>query len=850
MQEFTQAAQKLLGKSQEIMDKMGHGQWTVIHLAAALLDNPDARLKNLYKAKNAPVKEMRARAQNLLEGLAKLTEPSPDVAPDPDLSRVLRASVQLVRSEQGASAEPGHLLVALMKHSADKRVVALFESVLGNAEAVATWLSDPMSAAAVAQEESALNKYGRELVELCAEGKIEPVIGREEEIRRVIRILARKTKNNPVLVGEPGTGKTAIVEGLAQRIQRGDVPDALKGKKLFSLDLSALIAGAKYRGEFEERLQAVLDELEEDGETLLFIDELHNIVGAGKTEGSMDLGNMLKPRLARGELHCIGATTTTEYRRYIEKDAALERRFQPVMVEEPSPEEALSILRGIKEGFDAHHGVRLHDNALVAAVQLSSRYIADRFLPDKAIDLIDEAASMVKTQLDTVPEALDTLQRRQLQLRIEEKALAREDDAASRLRLEELRQELTQVDSEVKVLQDRWQLRRNQFDEIREAKNELYAAREEMERAEARYDLNRAAELKYNTLVQLERKLEELENAARADDSDDISQVVTEENVAQVVSRWTGIPVSRLREGEKAKLLHLEERIHERLIGQEEAVSAVAQAILRNRSGLARENAPIGSFLFLGPTGVGKTELARTLAEQLFDSEHSMIRLDMSEYMEKHSVARLIGAPPGYVGYEEGGQLTEAVRTHPYAVVLLDEVEKAHPDVFNALLQVLDEGHLTDGKGRRVSFRNTIVLMTSNLGSRHFLDGTPVTLETLLPEVKQFFRPEFLNRLDEVLVFQSLGRAEQESIASLKLQGLCKRLAERRITLEYTPAALSAIVEGAWEPAYGARPILRYIQRHVENLLSRALLAGTVNPESTVRLDYREGGFVLDSILE
>jgi ATP-dependent Clp protease ATP-binding subunit ClpB len=847
MQEFTDSAQKVLGKSQEIMDKMGHGQWTVVHLAAALLDNPDARLKNLFKAKNAPVKELRGKVQGLLLEIAKLAEPSPDVAPDPDLARVLRAAVQQVRSEQGQSAEPGHLLVAMLKHSVNKRLVAIFESALGHAEVVQTWLSDPMSAAAVAQEESALRKYGRELVELAAEGKLDPVIGREEEIRRVIRILARKTKNNPVLVGEPGTGKTAIVEGLAQRIQRGDVPDALKGKKLFSLDLSALIAGAKYRGEFEERLQAVLDELEEDGETLLFIDELHNIVGAGKTEGSMDLGNMLKPRLARGELHCIGATTTTEYRRYIEKDAALERRFQPVQVGEPSPDEALSILRGIKEGFDAHHGVRLHDNALVAAVHLSDRYIADRFLPDKAIDLIDEAASMVKTQLDTVPEALDTLQRRQLQLRIEEKALAREDDAASRLRLDELRQELTLVDPQVKAMQDKWQLRRGQFDEIRAVKNELHAAREEMERAESHYDLNRAAELKYNTIVQLEKKLEALENTSRAGDSDDISQVVTEENVAQVVSRWTGIPVSRLREGEKSKLLHLEDRIHERLIGQGEAVTAVAQAILRNRSGLARENAPIGSFLFLGPTGVGKTELARTLAVELFDSERAMIRLDMSEYMEKHSVSRLIGAPPGYVGYEEGGQLTEAVRTHPYAVLLLDEVEKAHPDVFNTLLQVLDEGHLTDGKGRTVNFRNTLILMTSNLGASHFAAGEAVALESLLPEVRQFFRPEFLNRLDEVLVFQPLRRPEQEKIASLKLDALGKRLAERRIVLRYTPAALAAIVDGAWEPAYGARPIQRYIQRHVETLLSREILAGVIQPESSVQLDYTHGEFRVET---
>ena len=552
-------------------------------------------------------------------------------------------------------------------------------------------------------------------------GKLSPVIGREEEIRRVILILSRKTKNNPCLVGEPGVGKTAIVEGLAERIYRGDVPDALKGKKLFALDLSALMAGAKYRGDFEERLKAVLDALEEDGNTLLFIDEIHTIVGAGKTEGSMDLGNMLKPKLARGELHCIGATTTQEYRKYIEKDSALERRFQPVQVDEPSEEESISILRGIKDGFDAHHGVRLHDNALVAAVKLSNRYISDRFLPDKAIDLIDEAASLVKTQMDTVPEALDTLQRKELQMKIEEQALAKETDDTSVKRLKELREELATTDAAVKLMQDRWQERRAKNAELQGLKKSLQQAKDEMEQAEARYDLNRAAELKYNKIVNLEKeiaaKTEEIKKSAG---DGDLSEEVTEETIALVVSRWTGIPVTKLCEGEKAKLLHLDERLHARVIGQDEAVEAVSEAILRNRSGLSRENAPIGSFLFLGPTGVGKTELARALSTELFDSEAALVRIDMSEYMEKHSVSRLIGAPPGYVGYEEGGQLTEAVRTHPYCVILLDEIEKAHPDVFNTLLQVLDDGRLTDGKGRTVNFKNTLILMTSNLGAAHF----------------------------------------------------------------------------------------------------------------------------------
>ena len=667
-------------------------------------------------------------------------------------------------------------------------------------------------------QESALKKFGKELVSLAADGKLDPVIGREEEIRRVIRILARKTKNNPVLVGEPGTGKTAIVEGLAHRIHRNDVPDALKKKKIFSLDLSALIAGAKYQGEFEERLKMVLDELLQDQDTLLFIDEIHNIVGAGRTQGSMDLGNMLKPGLARGELHCIGATTTSEYRKYIETDAALERRFQPVPVAEPSADEALSILRGIKESFDAHHGVRIQDNALVAAVQLSSRYITDRFLPDKAVDLIDEAASMVKTQLDTVPEALDTLQRRQLQLRIEEKALSTENDKSSKERLKDLQQELKTVDEEVKKQQDNWKQKRLRFETLKNAQAELRAARDEMEKAENSYQLEKAAELKYNRIPMLQKTVGDLE-VALGTNNEEVSEVVNEENIAQVVSHWTGIPISRLQEGEKEKLLHLEERLHKRLIGQNEAVTEVSEAILRNKSGLSRENAPIGSFLFLGPTGVGKTELARALAVELFDSETAMLRFDMSEYMEKHSVARLIGAPPGYVGYDEGGQLTESVRTHPYCVLLFDEVEKSHPDVFNALLQVLDEGHLTDGKGRKVNFKNTLILMTSNLPEK---------------DLKSFFRPEFLNRLDNILVFKSLEKDELVQIAKIKLNALAKRLAMQKIEVEWSENIAKEIVEKSWDPQYGARPIQRYIQKHLESQLSKDIISGKIKPESKV----------------
>ena len=696
----------------------------------------------------------------------------------------------------------------------------------------------------------ALAKYGTDLVKRARENELDPVIGRDTEIRNVIRILSRKTKNNPVLIGEPGVGKTAIAEGLAQRIVRGDVPEGLKDKTIFSLDMGALIAGAKYRGEFEERLKAVLEEIRKsEGGIILFIDELHTIVGAGKTEGSMDAGNLLKPMLARGELHCIGATTLDEYRKYIEKDAALERRFQPVMVDEPTVEDTISILRGLKERYEVYHGVRIHDNALVAAATLSDRYISDRFLPDKAIDLVDEACALIRTEIDSMPSELDDIRRRIMQLEIEEMALKKEDDRLSQERLAKLREELANLKDSFNAMKSRWESEKNSVDEVKRLKGEIEKLHANIESAQQRYDYETAARIKYSDLPELERKLADAERMSEERrENTMVHDTVTEEEISGIVSKWTGIPVSRLMEGEREKLLHLDEYLHRRVVGQDEAVQRVTEAILRSRAGISDPNRPIGSFLFLGPTGVGKTELAKSLAECLFDDEHNMVRIDMTEYMEKFSVSRLIGAPPGYVGYDEGGQLTEAVRRKPYSVVLFDEIEKAHPDVFNILLQILDDGRITDSQGRTVDFKNTIIILTSNLGSQYLLEGiapdgsiSDEAQSAVMAELKRSFRPEFLNRLDETVMFRPLTKENLTGIIDIIIASLRKRLSERGLGIEISDSAKELIIERGYDPLYGARPLRRYVQSSVETLIARRILSGDISADSTIVVDVRDG---------
>ncbi|MEK0312376.1 ATP-dependent chaperone ClpB [Cohnella sp. 56] len=860
---YTQKLQEAVAGAQSLAGASGHPEIDSLHLLAALLKQQDGLLPRLLQRADIQPTEMDRQAMSRLMRRPRVGgSDTVKRYASPALVAVLEQAEReaAAMTDEYVAVEHAVLAMASAPRDGNRDVRELFDSFGLTRERLLTVLKEIRGHQRVTSREpeatyEVLEKYGRDLVAEVRAGKVDPVIGRDSEIRRVIRILSRKTKNNPVLIGEPGVGKTAIVEGLAQRIVRKDVPEGLKDKTVFSLDMSALVAGAKYRGEFEERLQAVLKEVKEsDGRIILFIDELHTIVGAGKTEGAMDAGNMLKPMLARGELHCIGATTLDEYRSYIEKDPALERRFQQVLVSEPNVEDTISILRGLKERFELHHGVKIHDSALVAAGTLSNRYIADRFLPDKAIDLVDEACAMIRTEIDSMPGEMDEVMRRMMQMEIEEAALKKESDDASKRRLESLQRELADLKEKHLGMMARWEKEKAAIQGVRDLQKQLEQARKELADAQEEYDLNRSAELSYGIIPDLERQLKAAEEAAEQDgESRLLRESVTEEEIADIVSRWTGIPVKRLVEGERDKLLRLEETLHERVVGQEEAVGLVADAVLRARAGIQDPNRPIGSFLFLGPTGVGKTELAKALSATLFDREDGMIRIDMSEYMEKHSVSRLVGAPPGYVGYEEGGQLTEAVRRQPYTVVLLDEVEKAHPDVFNVLLQLLDDGRLTDSQGRVVDFKNTIVIMTSNIGSPHLLQGvddngeiTPAVRDRVMKELTGHFRPEFLNRVDDIVMFKPLSRTEIEAIVRKLARGLGERLADRGIALRLTDAAVRFIAQEGFDPVYGARPLKRFIQRHLETRVARALIAGDAPEGSVMTVDETAGELSVD----
>jgi ATP-dependent Clp protease ATP-binding subunit ClpB len=858
MKKFTEKSQQAVLAAQDLALRLGHQQVDAEHLALALVRQEGGLAPRLLEKAGTAPKDYAGALERELDKWPSVSGPGaqePQVGISPRLHRLLVSAHEAAARLKDDFVSVEHIVcetAAEPPSSTLGRVNRQFGLSRDKVLAAMNELRGSQRVTSQNPEDSyeALSRFGRDLVEEARQGRLDPVIGRDAEIRRSVRILSRRTKNNPVLIGEAGVGKTAIVEGLAHRILNGDVPEGLKDKMLYSLDMGALIAGAKYRGEFEERLKAVLKEVQASGgRILLFIDELHTIVGAGRGEGSMDAGNLLKPMLARGELHCIGATTLDEYRKHIEKDPALERRFQPLLVEEPTPEDAVSILRGLRERFELHHGVRITDAAVVEAVSLSARYISDRRLPDKAIDLIDEAAAMIRTEIDSLPAELDEAGRKIMQLGIEREALRRESDAASRERLEKLENELENLRARQAALQGQWEKEKSGINRIRTLKEEIERARRRMEEAERAYDLNKAAELKYGVLQRLERELAEEETAGGQEDAPRLlKEEVRPDDVAGVVARWTGIPVTRLLESEREKLLRLPDMLHERVVGQDGAVTAVAEAVLRSRAGLSDQGRPIGSFIFLGPTGVGKTELGKALAQSLFDTEDNMIRLDMSEYMEKHSVSRLIGAPPGYEGHDEGGQLTKAVRRKPYCVVLFDEVEKAHPDVFNTLLQILDDGRLTDSQGRTVDFRNTIIIMTSNIGSAAMLEGITDagdfrdgTLEQAMRELKAHFRPEFLNRVDEIVVFKPLLPEQIARIVDLLARGLQQRLEERKITFSISREAREFIAGAAYDPVYGARPLRRYLQRHVETPLAKALISGEIRDGRNVEVTVREG---------
>ena len=847
IQKFTQKSMEAVQDCEKLAYEYGNQEIEQEHLLVALLQQEDGLIPQMIEKMEIQLEHFKENATRRLEARTKVS--GGQVFVGKDLNQVLIHAEDEAKAMGDEYVSVEHLFLALIRYP-NRAIKDLFHEYGITRDRFLQALSTVRGNQRVTTDNpeatyDTLEKYGYDMVERAREQKLDPVIGRDAEIRNVVRILSRKTKNNPVLIGEPGVGKTAAVEGLAQRIVRGDVPEGLKDKKLFALDMGALVAGAKYRGEFEERLKAVLDEIKNsDGEIILFIDELHTIVGAGKTDGAMDAGNMLKPMLARGELHCIGATTLDEYREYIEKDPALERRFQPVMVDEPSVEDTISILRGLKDRYEVFHGVKITDGALVSAATLSNRYITDRFLPDKAIDLVDEACALIKTELDSMPTELDELNRRIMQLEIEETALKKEDDHLSKERLENLQKELSELREKFSGQKAQWDNEKHAVEKVSQLREELESLRNEIKIAQQNYDLEKAAELQYGKLPQLEKQLEQEEELIKNKDMSLVHESVTEEEIARIISRWTGIPVAKLNESERNKTLHLADELHKRVIGQDEGVTKVSEAIIRSKAGIKDPDKPIGSFLFLGPTGVGKTELAKTLAASLFDDENNMVRLDMSEYMEKYSVSRLIGAPPGYVGYDEGGQLTEAVRRKPYSVVLFDEVEKAHPDVFNVLLQVLGDGRITDSQGRTVDFKNTIIIMTSNLGSSYLLDGIdengnirPEAEEAVMNDLRQHFRPEFLNRLDETILFKPLTKDNIGHIVTLLMQELNERLADREIRVQLSPEAEAYIVDHGYDPVYGARPLKRYLQKYVETMAAKCILADEVEMGDVIYID-------------